>query len=257
MRILKMDNNAKDTNQQVKRKNLIKKAIFFLVVFISAPSYAMQPDSTPAKPAGEEKSNYISTKKSHAKQQEVEKAYALAQRNRSYPPTVWIREVLRLIPYTMADADIKICLHHLAGNAIHIIRMHMDNSYFQAIRTKEMSNTIRVTSSLELVSNYKEPSDVVKGRSSKEDLKKIVKLLQEGEKLNQNPEKTESFLSEVRRATEDLEVYRIQRKLEFKRHIIANPLKAGHDDGEPNSIELVCKYPKFKKLDLALLRGNS
>ena len=78
MKILKTDNNAKDITQHFKRENLIKNAIFFLLVFISAPSYAMQPDNTLVSSTEEEKSKVpVTLKKGNKKSLDYHEARGL------------------------------------------------------------------------------------------------------------------------------------------------------------------------------------
>lgn len=90
-------------------------------------------------------------------------------------------------------AWIELKLHHLAGNAMLILRMRTDVGYVQKIREKEMSHHLYVPESLlwaadlwpdkykdgfYLRTNYRIPVDVVPERNSLDDLHKIMTVFQ-------------------------------------------------------------------------------
>ena len=173
--------------------------------------------------------------------------YALAGKHRSYPITVWGREVIKFLPFVGTEADIKICLHHLAGNVMHIIGMRVNDDYFQYVRTNEMSHRVRLNIFGEATTDYSEPSDIVDGKNSKDDLKKMVVLLQRWESLENNSEAMQNFCRDVHLAEQESQAYRNQRKLSERTIWIRNPEKCGIDDEIPDHVRVKIKYPKAKK----------
>ncbi len=174
--------------------------------------------------------------------------YALAGKHRSYPITVWGREVIKFLPFVGTEADIKICLHHLAGNVMHIIGMHANEGYFQYVRTNEMSHRVRIDyCDRPTLAGYSEPSDVVDGKNSKDDLKKMIGLLQRWESLENTSEAMQQFCSDVRLAEQESQAYRNQRKLSERTIRIRNPEKCGIDDEIPDYVTLRINYPKATK----------
>ncbi len=177
---------------------------------------------------------------------DYDQQYDMAARHRSYPITIWGKEVLKFVPRIGPKASVEICLHHLAGNAMHIISMTTSDEYFQNTRQRQMSHKIGwILGGPDYRINYSEPDDIIEGRNSKIDLKRIIDLFRKWENLDKEFEAVDQFNSETILAEQELGEYREQRKLAFRSHTFANPHQASHED--PSSVTYRVKYPRIVK----------
>lgn len=151
---------------------------------------------------------------------------------------------------TSARYDIEIQLHHLAGNAIHILSMLANPTYKANMRMIERSNG-RITYAASDIyagkyigySDYDEPADIVHNRDSLQDLRTILNLVQSWDTASIND--IISFQTQIKQTERDMLPYRHQRKLTLKIHRVENPMYQGlDDDDEPRSIALNTIYSK-------------
>ena len=152
----------------------------------------------------------------------VDEYYEKSSKYRLYPMTVWGNEVLKFIPFIGEKAGIKVTLHHLAGNAMHILGMHdKDERYFQSIRRNDMSWYIAGCQTNEDAENelfnyvQRQPEDVLPGRNSEEDLKRIIELFNQWENLHNDAEAIHQFFINVKTSENELNGYRRQRTRGF------------------------------------------
>jgi len=149
---------------------------------------------------------------------------------------------------TSARYDIEIQLHHLAGNATHILSMLVNPTYKANMRKIERSNG-RITYAESDIfakryigySDYDEPADIVRNRDPLQDLRTILNLVQSWDNASIND--ITAFQARVKQVEKDTLPYRHQRKLTLKIHRVANPMYQGLDD-EPRSIALTTVHSK-------------
>ncbi|MBN9342939.1 MAG: hypothetical protein J0H87_00955 [Holosporales bacterium] len=131
----------------------------------------------------------------------------LIEKYRMIAPNTWLKEALIFLPLPFFDDHdkkrykIELDLHHLAGNASHIVRMHNNESYLSIVRLREEDY------------GYDDfiGKSVTKDRNSIEDLKKIIHIFRTYDHSS-ILEKVGMYTA-IMAARIEMEAYRTQRKL--------------------------------------------